>query len=51
MTDESGALSGSVNTVVEATDAVVTARRSRILNGELRHRIKMPTLSWSQSCV
>lgn len=38
--DETGRICGFMNTVIETTGEVLTARRSRILNGELRHRIK-----------
>ena len=38
--DENGVISGFMNTVIETTGEVMTARRSSILNGELRHRIK-----------
>lgn len=38
--DETGAICGFMDTVVETTGEVLTARRNRILNGELRHRIK-----------
>lgn len=38
--DENGIILGFMNTVIETTGEVMTARRSRILNGELRHRIK-----------
>ncbi|WP_171909670.1 HWE histidine kinase domain-containing protein [Rhodobacter sp. 24-YEA-8] len=38
--DENGSIAGFLNTVIETTGEVITARRSSILNGELQHRIK-----------
>lgn len=38
--DENGIIRGFMDTVIETTGEVLTERRIRLLNGELRHRIK-----------
>lgn len=38
--DETGRIRGFMDTVIETTGEVVTERRMRLLNGELRHRVK-----------
>lgn len=38
--DETGRICGFMDTVIETTGEVLTERRIRLLNGELRHRIK-----------
>ncbi len=38
--DETGRICGFMDTVIETTGEVVTERRMRLLNGELRHRVK-----------
>ncbi len=38
--DENGIIRGFMDTLIETTSEVVTERRMRLLNGELRHRVK-----------